>query len=170
MKKLILIMALCALSLVPAALGGEGKASDALRKKAAASIEKAEYVIFNTVDANGFPQTRAMANLHQGNKFPAYKDGAFVIYLVTKEGSNKIKQLRANPHAAAYYLDAKSVTSALLTGEATEVKDAAEKKTVWTDWMKGVYGSVDNPDFVVIKLTPTKVKVDIKAQPEEGEL
>lgn len=168
MKTIMVAALVLAAALAPAGAGE--KAPDALRKQALDSVNKAEFVIFNTVNEDGFPQTRAMANLHQGGKLPAAKDGKVTLYFVTTAGSNKVRHLRASPKVSAYYLDAKNVTSALFTGTVEEVKDPAEKKAVWADWMKGVYKTPDNPEFVVLRLAPVRVKVDVKASPTEADL
>jgi general stress protein 26 len=146
------------------------KATDALKKQGLDSLSKADYVIFNTVDENGFPQTRAMVNLHKGNAVAPVKDGKVTLYYVTKEGTNKVLQIRNNPHASAYYLDAKNVVSALYSGAVEEVKDLETKKAIWADWMKNIYKAPDDPGFVVIRMVPTHLKVDIKAKPEQGDL
>jgi Uncharacterized stress protein (general stress protein 26) len=146
------------------------KASEEMRKNALACVAKADYVIFNTVDESGFPQTRAMANLHKDNVLAAVKDGKVTLYFITKEGTNKIRQVRANQKVSAYYLDIKNVTSSLYSGNAEEIKDVAVKKEIWADWMKSIYGSPDNADFVVIRLVPTMVKLDVKSKVQMGDL
>lgn len=168
MKRLMLAAVLAVVALAPA-WSGE-KASDALRKQGIDSVTKADYVIFNTVNETGFPQTRAMANLHQGGKLAPVKDGKVTLYFATLASTNKVRQLRANPKVSAYYLDPKNVTSALYSGTVEEVKDVAEKKAVWADWMTNIYKAPDHPDFVLLRLVPTRLKVDVKAKATEGDL
>ncbi len=143
-------------------------ASESLRRRAAEVVGKIDFVTLNTVDAEGYPQARVVANFHKGNKFPLQRDGQTALYFVTSKKSNKVRQFRNNPKASAYYLDLPSGTSALYTGVIEEMKDPTLAKTLWADWMKALYQTPDNPDLLVIRLVPNRIKVDRNGGTEEG--
>ena len=63
-------------------------------------IESAEIVYLSTVDAEGYPSTRAMLNLRNKNHFshldPLYKaeKNPFTVYLTTNSTSQKNREIR----------------------------------------------------------------------------
>lgn len=146
-------------------------ASQSLRERSANLVAKVDYVVLNTVDAEGYPQARAVANLHKaGTKVAIEQGGKIALYFVTNRKSNKVTQFQNNPKASAYYLDLASGTSLLYTGKIEEVKDPAIGKTLWANWMKPLYQSSDNPDYMIIRLTVERIKIDQNGKSEQGEL
>ncbi len=153
---------------VAPAWSGE-KAPDSLRKRAAEVVGKIDFVTLTTVDADGYPQARVVANFHKGNKFPMLRDGKTALYFVTSKKSGKVQQFRNNPKASAYYLDLSTGTAALYTGVIEEVNEPGLSKTLWADWMKSLYQTPDNPDLLVIRLVPNRIKVDHNGRADQGE-
>lgn len=162
-------LALLAMATAPVRAGEA--ASEALRKRGADLVAKIDHVMLGTVDADGYPQIRIMANFHkQGTKIPMDKDGQVALYFVTNRNSAKVAQFRNNPKASAYYLDLPSGTAVLYNGVMEEVDDPAVAKALWADWMKPLYQTVDNPDLLVIRLVANRIKVDRHGRSEQGEL
>lgn len=164
----VVVAAVFVFSLTPAWSGET--APDALRKRGADIVAKIDYATLNSVDADGYPQARVVANAHKGNKFPTLRDGQFGLYFVTSAKSGKMQQFRNNPKASAYYLDMSTGSSVLYTGVMEEMGDPALKKALWADWMKSLYQSPDNPDLLIIRLVPTRIKVDQGGKIEQGGL
>lgn len=162
------IAALLAFAIAPAWSGET--ASEPLRKRGADVVAKIDYATLSTVDADGYPQSRVVSNLHKGNKFPMVRDGETALYFITSKKSNKVQQFRNNPKASAYYLDLSTGTSVLYTGVIEEMNDPALIKVLWADWMKSLYQTSDNPDILVIRLVPTRIKVDRNGSAEQGNL
>lgn len=71
-------------------------ASEPLRKRSADIVAKIDFVTLNTVDADGYPQARVVANFHKGNNFPMVQGGKTALYFVTSKKSNKVQQFRNN--------------------------------------------------------------------------
>ncbi len=165
---LVTLMFLLVFAITPA-WGGEA-ASASLRQEGAEIVAEVEYLTLNSVDAEGFPQTRVVSNFHKGNRLPLEQDGKIALYFVTSSKTGKIQQFRNNPKASAYYQDPSAGTAVLYTGLIEEVKDSATRQLLWSDWLKSMYSSVDDPDFVVLRLVPTRIKVDFNGEAEQGDL
>ena len=146
------------------------QAQGAVRKRGLENVAAASHVFFNSVDENGFPQSRIMSNLHKDNSVAAETNGKIVLYFVTHAGTRKVSQLRANAKVSAFYLNPKNLTSSLFTGTIDEVSDATLKKALWADWMKSYSGSPEDPNFVLLRLTPVLIKVDARGKSEVGAL
>ncbi len=128
-------------------------------------LETAEAAIVTTIDAAGYPQTRAMFNLRRTEQFPGllhlfdnHRDD-FVVYFTTNTSSPKIRDIKTNPKVSVYYCKPGEFRGLMLSGEMEIVKDLAEKETVWQKGWEMYYpGGVRDPDHTVLRLRPRTVK------------
>jgi general stress protein 26 len=128
-------------------------------------LEAAAPAYLTTVDAEGYPHTRAMFNLHNLEQWPeleAFMAPAreeFVAYFCTNTSSPKVAHVRANPKACAYYCDRKEYRGLMLLGTLEIVDDAAVKRALWYEESKKYYPQgLDDPDYTVLRLRPTLAK------------
>jgi general stress protein 26 len=128
-------------------------------------LEAAEPAYLATVDAEGFPHTRALFNLHNKDQWPelaaflAPHAADFAVYFGTNTSSAKVAHVRANPKACAYYCDPKEYRGLMLQGTLEIVDDGAVKRALWYDWWTKYYpGGVDDPDYTVLQLRPALAK------------
>jgi len=119
-------------------------------------------VILATVDENGYPQARAMANLRQtgaieGNPFPADSlDTAFG----TSAWRTKIVQLKKNPKASVYILDPKTYRAALLLGTIEIVNDPDVKKIYWSKSFSAIYPQgPTSQNYTVLRFKAEALKI-----------
>lgn len=126
-------------------------------------IETTEPAYLSTVDAAGFPHTRAMFNLHNREQWPELHDFLgpyaedFVVFFGTNASSNKAAHTRANAKACVYYCDPKDYRGLMLPGILEIVDDAAVKRALWYDWWTKYYPrGVEDPDYTVLRLRPTR--------------
>ncbi len=120
------------------------------------------FVILATVDENGYPQARAMANLRQtgaveGNPFSGDSlDTAFG----TSAWRTKIVQLKKNPKASVYILDAKTYQAALLLGTIEIVNDPDVKKAYWSKNFAAIYPQgPTSPDYTILRFHAEALKI-----------
>ncbi len=71
--------------------------------------------------------------------------------------SNKVAQIRANPHACV--AGGEGMTGVRLFGIAEVLTDAATKAAVWQDGFQDYFAGPDDPALAIIKITPTRVEV-----------
>lgn len=102
-----------------------------------------------TTVADGQPRCRMMQT--------ARIDDDFTIWLATYGQSSKVDQLRANPHVCvSYYIPGIDLN---VYGEATLLDDQALRDELWQDsWRKHFPGGKEDPNYLVIKVTPTRVE------------
>ena len=96
---------------------------------------------------------------HVARVWPAV-DGQ-TIWIGTRASSGKARNLRANPGAALMFEPA---GEAYISGDAQVVSDLATKQRIWDSEifpypLAGFFGSADNDDFVLLKLTPRRAIV-----------
>lgn len=132
-----------------------------LKQKCLGLMETAEVVYFSTVDDEGFPQTRAMANLRNKVQFQDLVDvfeehkEDFLIYLTTDAASGKFKQIKANMKVSVYFCNSKQLMGLMLTGVIEVVTDQDIKKRLWQDDWKVYYPrGVDGPEYNILSLRP----------------
>ncbi len=124
-------------------------------------IHKSEVMVFGTIDAKGFPQTRTMFNLRNPSKFPSIdalvnpKDDPFYFIVATNTSSYKVEELRQNPHVSVHYCIPELFHSVTVSG-IVEIVDSMEfKNALWVQGWEMYYPSgCEDPDYFVFKLNP----------------
>lgn len=140
-------------------------------------IQTANAIYLATIGNDGFPHIRMMSNLRNKEENPGlveilkpYKDD-FVIHFVTSKSSTKMQQIRANPKVSAYVCNPAEFRTLMLKGEVEEITDHEFKKQLWQDgWEIHWPGGTDDPEFTVLKLSPTFAKGWFKEAPFEMKL
>jgi general stress protein 26 len=110
-----------------------------------------------TVGSDGFPQTRAMFNLRNAEKFPKLKsffskqDEFFVIFS-TNTSSTKIENVRTNPKSALYYCLPGESRGTMFGGTLEIITDISVKQAIWHDgWERYYPGGYDDSDHTVLR-------------------
>ncbi len=140
-------------------------------------METTNAVYLSTVGSDGFPHTRMMSNLRNEQENPGCakfiesdkKD--FVVYFVTGQSSMKMQQIRTNPKVSAYFCKPAEFHTLMLRGQVQEITDQQFKNKLWQDgWEIHWSGGAEDPEFIVLKLSPTNAKGWYKDGPFEFEL
>lgn len=110
-------------------------------------IDKQSICFISSVDADGFPNTKAMLR-------PRKRDGIKEIYLSTNTSSLKVKSFKNNPKACLYFCDKRFYRGVMLKGYVEVLEDQASKDMIWQlrDRMYYAKGKTD-PDYCVLKFT-----------------
>jgi len=83
------------------------------------------------------------------------------IWLATSAGSRKVAQLRRNPevHLVVGVTSPETAESYLqVQGKAQILTDKATKERVWFEQLKGIFAGPDDPNYVVVKITPYRIE------------
>ena len=127
-------------------------------------LETAWPVYLTTIDADGYPQTRAMLSLTNKRKYPKLvpffeKIDDFTIIFTTNTSSTKIVDITTNSACSVYYCNPESWKGVMFSGNIEIVEDSAVKKELWHDnWDMYYPKGYDDPDHTVLRLIPTKAK------------
>ena len=110
-------------------------------------IDKQKIALISSVDAEGFPNTKAMLP-------PRQRDGVKTFCFTTNTSSMRVGQYRANPRACLYFCDKRFFRGVMLKGTMEVLEDAASKEMIWREddtiyYPKGV----TDPDYCVLKFT-----------------
>jgi general stress protein 26 len=118
-----------------------------------------------TVDAAGFPQTRAMFNLRNSQRFPKLTrffeqlNDKFTQIFTTNTSSAKMEDIKSNSAVSVYYCDPETGRGVMFGGNIEVVTDLAIKKAIWhPEWKKYYLSGYDDPDHTVLRLIPTLAK------------
>ncbi len=138
-------------------------------------VETVESIYLGTNGDNGMPQIRMMSNMRNPQactKAPkelfAGLEDSFTAYMITSHSSDKMKEVRANPNVSLYYCKAEEFHTLLLTGTAEDVPNMELKKLIWQDeWKMHWPGGPEDPELVLLKMTPTYAKGWYKEGPFE---
>lgn len=124
---------------------------------------KAAYLA--TIDQNGYPETRAMLNLRNAEKYPGlagfFRDRHPDItpYFTTNKSSPKIRRIVADPKACVYYSKPDEWRGLMIAGRLEVVEDEGLKKELWQKgWTMYYPGGVEDPDYAVIRLRPAFIQ------------
>jgi len=144
-------------------------------------METTDVMYLSTVSSDGFPYNRIMSNLRNKKEYPGlveifeqHKED-FLVYIVTSNSSDKMKQIRTNPKVSVYlsvYTSVPSEFQCLMPGgEIEEVTDKQLKKQLWQDgWEIHWPGGADDPEYTVLMLMPAFARGGYKEAPFEFKL
>jgi len=136
-----------------------------LKQECLKLLQTADAAYLSTISEDGFPHTRIMGNLWNEQQCKVAKElfagheEDFMVYMLTGNSSDKMKQIRANPKASVYYGNAAELQTMLLVGNIEEIDDLDLKKKIWQDeWKMHWPGGPEDPEFVLLKLLPNYAK------------
>ena len=134
------------------------------RKLSKNLLETGWPVYLTTIDAKGYPQTRAMLNLRNKKQYPKLipffeKQDDFTIIFTTNTSSTKVNDIKTNSASSVYYCNPESWYGVMFGGYIEIVNDLAIKKALWHDnWDMYYPKGYDDPDHTVLRLIPTSAK------------
>lgn len=112
------------------------------------ALDRHKYGSLATVEQNK-PKARYMAIFHDGLK----------IHLATDRKTHKVEELRQNPNA--YLLIGFEGTGPKelieIEGTADITKNEQLRKSLWNDEMKQWFHGPDDPDYIILEITPTRI-------------
>jgi general stress protein 26 len=127
------------------------------------STAKAAYL--TTIDANEYPETRAMLNLRNGDKYPGLvsffsrHNTDLTTYFTTNTSSPKVQRIREKPKACVYYSKPDEWRGLMVAGKLEIVEDEEIKKALWqSTWTMYYPGGVEDEDYAVLRLRPAFVQ------------
>lgn len=110
-------------------------------------IDKQSTAFLSSVDADGFPNTKAMLA-------PRLREGIRVFYLTSNTSSMRAAQYRQNPKACLYFCDRRFFRGVMLLGAVEVLTDAAAKELIWREGDTMYYPlGVTDPDYCVLRFT-----------------
>ena len=110
-------------------------------------IDKQSTAFLSSVDADGFPNTKAMLA-------PRLREGIRVFYLTSNTSSMRSAQYRQNPKACLYFCDRRFFRGVMLLGTVKVLTDAAAKELIWREGDTMYYPQgVTDPDYCVLRFT-----------------
>jgi general stress protein 26 len=113
-------------------------------------IDKQSVCYLGSVDADGFPNTKAMLP-------PRKREGIREFYLTTNTSSKRVAQFMANPKACLYFCDKRFFRGVMLVGAVEVLQDAEYKEMIWREGDTMYYPlGVTDPDYCVLKFTARK--------------
>lgn len=113
-------------------------------------IEKQNVAFISSVDANGYPNTKAMLP-------PRKREGIKVFYFTTNTSSMRVSQYRENPQACIYFCDRRFFRGAMLIGTMEVLEESFYKEMIWQEGDTMYYPEgVTDPDYCVLRFTATE--------------
>ena len=120
-----------------------------VRNLAAALIKKARFPQLATVDGDQ-PRVRPVS--------PVRTDG-FIVYVANLKSYGKTAEIQANPKVELGYVD-EDHNQVRITGTAEIVNDRHLLEEIWNsnNLLKHYLGSIDNPELIVYRIVPSRVR------------
>lgn len=113
-------------------------------------IDKQGVSFISSVDADGYPNTKAML-------LPRRREGIRVFYFTTNTSSRRVSQYRKNPRACIYFCDRRFFRGVMLKGTMEVLEDSDSKELIWREGDTMYYpGGVTDPDYCVLRFTAEK--------------
>jgi general stress protein 26 len=114
-----------------------------------AAIREAKFPMLATIDGDR-PRLRPVS--------PVRTDG-FTIWVASLRSSHKTAEIEANPNVELCYMTA-GHDQVRITGVAETITDMAIKQSVWDEnpLLRMFLGSIENPEFVLYKIVPSRVR------------
>jgi len=137
-----------------------------------ALVESQSTAYLSTIDAEGYPQTRAVFNLRCRERFPGMApllrghDLDLLLYFTTNTSSGKVAELQQRPQACAYICRAETSEGVTLTGNLEFVDDEPTKAACWHPWWVRYYpGGPADPEYAILRLRPIWLRGLIRGGP-----
>jgi general stress protein 26 len=117
--------------------------------RAAEIVKKVRFPMLATVDGNQ-PRLRPVS--------PVRTEG-FTVYVANLKSYGKTAEIETNPNVELCYLD-EDHNQVRITGKAEVIKDRKILEEIWNAnrLLQHYLGSVDNPELVVYKINPLRVR------------
>lgn len=110
-------------------------------------IDKQSTALISSVDADGFPNTKAMLP-------PRKREGIKTFYFTTNASSMRASQYRINPKACIYFCDKRFYRGVMLKGTMEVLEDNVSKEMIWQEGDTMYYPKgVTDPDYCVLRFT-----------------
>lgn len=116
-----------------------------------AVIKEAKFPMLATVGENSQPRVRPVS--------PVRVDSDFTIYVANLKSYHKTSEIAANPKVELAYLSP-SHDQVRITGKAEVVTDEETLSSIWASnpLLKQYLGGPDNPEFILYRTVPAKVR------------
>jgi general stress protein 26 len=116
---------------------------------ASAVVKKVKFPMLATNDGQ-FPRVRPVS--------PVRTDG-YTVYVANLKSYGKTAEIAANPNVELCYLD-EDHNQVRITGNAEVVTDRALLEEIWSSnkLLQHYLGSIDNPQLVVYRVNPSRVR------------
>lgn len=106
-----------------------------------------------------------MATIEQNkphSRYMTFFNDDFILYTATNKKTHKVEEIQKNPntHILLGY-EGKGLGDAFLEIEGTveESDDENMKKKVWNNALKGWFDGPEDPNLLILKITPTQIRV-----------
>ncbi|MCL1811561.1 MAG: pyridoxamine 5'-phosphate oxidase family protein [Methanomassiliicoccaceae archaeon] len=110
-------------------------------------IDKQGVSFISSVDADGFPNTKAMLP-------PSIREGIKTFYFHTNTSSMRVSQYRDDPKACLYFCDKRFFRGVMLKGTMEVLEDSSSKELLWKDKYSMYYPlGVTDPDYCILRFT-----------------
>lgn len=125
--------------------------TDALPELAHAVIRNAKFPMLATVDRDGHPRVRPVS--------PVRVEPDFTIFVANLASYHKTSEIKANPAVELAYL-APDHDQVRISGTACVETDTAVIDEIWSSnpLLKQYLGSPDNPEFILYRVDPDRVR------------
>ena len=113
-------------------------------------MKRAPFPMLATVGTDGHPRVRPVS--------PVKVDG-FVVWVASMKSSNKTAELESNELVELCYLDERH-DQVRISGPAELVEEAQAKQSIWDEnpLLRAFLGSVDNPEFMLYRIEPKRIR------------
>ncbi|WP_455717141.1 pyridoxamine 5'-phosphate oxidase family protein [Anaerosporobacter sp.] len=110
-------------------------------------IDKQSVTFISSVDANNFPNTKAMLP-------PRKREGIKTFYFTTNISSMRVTQFEENSKACIYFCDRRFFRGVMLIGNIEVLEDSKSKEMIWQEGDTMYYSKgVTDPDYCVLRFT-----------------
>jgi general stress protein 26 len=122
------------------------------KKKIQDKMKTPQLSVLATITEDGKPWVRYVTPLMDEN---------MTIWMATFAASRKVGHIKKNPevHLTVGVTSMETAESYLqIQGRAEVLTDAATKKAVWNDNLKGIFSGPDDPNYNVIRIAPYRIE------------
>ncbi len=125
--------------------------TSALPELAHAVIQNTKFPMLATVDGEGHPRVRPVS--------PVRVDQDFTIFVANLASYHKTAEIKAHPEVELAYL-APDHDQVRISGTAIVESDARVIEEIWNSnpLLKQYLGSTDNPEFILYRVDPNRVR------------
>lgn len=119
------------------------------KKEITELVDNAKTAMVSSVDADGYPNTKAVLALHH--------EGIATHCFSTNLSAKRTQRFLEHPNACVYYCDEANFKGLMLIGDMEVCRDRKHREMLWRDGFEMYYPKgIDDEDYCVLKFTARK--------------
>ncbi|WP_182200630.1 pyridoxamine 5'-phosphate oxidase family protein [Paraliobacillus salinarum] len=124
--------------------------------------QKMKETVFKILDDHQIGTLATVEDNKPYSRYMTFFHDELILYTATNKKTHKVKDIESNPHVhilIGYTFDGRRDEYLEIEGEASIHQETVMKEKLWNDHLKPWFKGPDDPNYTVLKITPTEIRL-----------